>query len=53
MEYMAIGSIATCFSIPNMYHVPYIKSWKHGCKVGASPKQRLRKSTIEPIGFVE
>ncbi len=47
MEYMAIGSIATWFSIPNMYHVPYIKSWKHVCKVGVSPKERLKKSTIE------
>jgi hypothetical protein len=53
MEYMAIRSIATWFSIPNMCHVPYIKSWKHGCKVGVSPKERLKNQQLNIVGFVE
>jgi hypothetical protein len=46
---MTIGSIATWLSIPNMYQVPYMMNWKHGCNVGVSPKEKFKKSTIETL----
>jgi hypothetical protein len=42
---MTIRSIA----IPNMYQVPYMMNWKHGCNVGVSPKKKFKKSTIETL----
>jgi hypothetical protein len=46
---MTIRSIATWLSIPNMYQVPYMMNWKHGCNVGVSPKEKFKKSTIEAL----
>jgi hypothetical protein len=49
---MTTRSIATWLSIPNMYQVPYMMNWKHGCNLGVSPKEKFKKSTIEaPLGL--
>ncbi len=32
-----------------MYQVPYMMNWKHGCNVGASLKEKFKKSTIEAL----